>query len=190
MTALPSRGRAPRPATELLALLVPAGALAVTWLLRLAVAAVLFAAPACRGGSRDAEPRGNVPDARVHTPIQPGELRPAPVVHNPHEGDPRAVNDGERLFAWYNCSGCHSPGGGGAIGPPLFDDEWIYGGDPQSIYQSIMEGRPDGMPTWGGRIPEEQAWKLVAYIRAMPAPSNTARKLRPPIPRPRVERRQ
>ena len=38
-----------------------------------------------------------------------------------------AVNKGRILFGQYNCSGCHSNGGGG-MGPALMDDEWIYGG--------------------------------------------------------------
>ena len=153
--------------------------------------ATTLALVACEGQSRTPEPRPNAPDERVYVPIQPGESRPQPVAVSPYATDPRAIDDGERLYAWFNCAGCHSPGGGGAIGPPLIDDEWIYGGDPQSIFLSIVEGRPDGMPTWGGKIPEEQVWKLVAYIRAMRVPSEAARKLRAPRPLDEwVERRQ
>ena len=41
--------------------------------------------------------------------------------------------------------------GGGGIGPPLMDDRWIYGSAPENIYASIVQGRPNGMPAWGGR---------------------------------------
>jgi cytochrome c oxidase cbb3-type subunit III len=57
--------------------------------------------------------------------------------------------------------------GGGGIGPPLMDAGWRYGGDPASIFASIMQGRPQGMPSFGGHIPEDQAWQIVAYVRSM-----------------------
>jgi cytochrome c oxidase cbb3-type subunit 3 len=77
-----------------------------------------------------------------------------------------AINEGKRLYHWYNCSGCHA-NGGGAIGPALMDSQWIYGSDPQSIFNTIMQGRPNGMPSFGGHIPEDQVWKIVAYVRSM-----------------------
>jgi cytochrome c oxidase cbb3-type subunit 3 len=77
-----------------------------------------------------------------------------------------AVNEGKRLYRWYNCSGCHFNGGGG-IGPPLMDSEWRYGSDPASLFETIMRGRPNGMPSFGGHIPEDQVWKIVAYVRSM-----------------------
>jgi cytochrome c oxidase cbb3-type subunit 3 len=75
---------------------------------------------------------------------------------------------GKRLWTWYNCSGCHANGGGGA-GPALTDDVWLYGGDARSVYQTIAEGRPNGMPAFGGRIPEDQLWQLTAYVRSLAA---------------------
>ena len=44
-----------------------------------------------------------------------------------------AVNTGKRLFQQYNCSGCHSNGGGG-MAPDLMDDVWIYGGRLEQIH--------------------------------------------------------
>ena len=44
-------------------------------------------------------------------------------VKNPFEGNYDAMNQGRKLFSQFNCAGCHSPGGGGGIGPPLIDDE-------------------------------------------------------------------
>ncbi|PYQ47863.1 MAG: hypothetical protein DMF59_17700 [Acidobacteria bacterium] len=66
----------------------------------------------------------------------------------------------------YNCSGCHAHGGGG-IGPALMDDEWTYGSSPANIYTSIAEGRPNGMPSYGGHIPDYQIWELTTYVRAL-----------------------
>lgn len=86
---------------------------------------------------------------------------------NPYEGDPVAVTEGKRYYTWYNCGGCHGQLGGGGMGPPLLDQDWIHGGDPVSIFKSIMEGRPNGMPTWGNRIPDDQGWKIVAYVQSL-----------------------
>ena len=88
-------------------------------------------------------------------------------------GNAEAVNAGKRLFAQYNCSGCHSNGGGG-MGPPLMDDEWIYGGRLEQIHQTLVEGRPNGMPAWGGKVPDEQLWQLAAYVRSMSLPQTLA----------------
>jgi len=76
------------------------------------------------------------------------------------------VSQGKRLYRWYNCNGCHSAGGGG-IGPPLMDARWRYGGETAQIVQSILHGRPAGMPAFTGRIPDEQVWKIAAYVRSM-----------------------
>ena len=76
------------------------------------------------------------------------------------------MNEGKRLFAWFNCVGCHAHGGGG-MGPPLIDERWIYGSAPENIYSTIVEGRPNGMPSFRGKIPDYQVWQLVAYVRAL-----------------------
>jgi cytochrome c oxidase cbb3-type subunit 3 len=76
------------------------------------------------------------------------------------------ASQGRQLFHWYNCAGCHSNGGGG-MGPALMDDRWLYGHEPDDIYKTIMEGRPNGMPSFKGRIPNDQVWQLVAYVRLM-----------------------
>ena len=87
-------------------------------------------------------------------------------LNNPYEGNAYAISQGQQLFDKYNCSGCHFHGGGG-IGPALMDEEWLYGSSPAQIYESIAEGRPNGMPSWGGRIPEYQIWQLVTYVRSV-----------------------
>ncbi|MGM9490798.1 c-type cytochrome [Ideonella sp. YS5] len=76
------------------------------------------------------------------------------------------VTQGKRLYRWYNCSGCHGNGGGN-MGPPLMDAKWRYGASSAEIVQSILQGRPNGMPGFAGRIPPDQALQLAAYIRSM-----------------------
>jgi len=91
----------------------------------------------------------------------------------PHNA--QALSDGQTLYAAFNCAGCHAHGGGG-MGPPLLDKKWFYGSEPQQVYLSIWEGRPNGMPSFRGRIPEYQIWELVAYVRSLSglASSNAA----------------
>ncbi len=119
-------------------------------------------------------------EARGFSDKQPGapenavimsELQPGPsVVHaefqGPYDDNAYAVSEGKRLFDQMNCSGCHSHGGGG-IGPALTDDDWIYGSEPQNIFATITEGRPNGMPAFRGRLTNNQTWQLVAYVRAL-----------------------
>jgi cytochrome c oxidase cbb3-type subunit III len=76
------------------------------------------------------------------------------------------VGEGKRLFSWFNCVGCHAHGGG-SIGPALMDDRWIYGGEIDQIYLTIVQGRPNGMPAFGGKIPSQQIWQIAAYVRSM-----------------------
>jgi cytochrome c oxidase cbb3-type subunit 3 len=99
--------------------------------------------------------------------LQPGEPKAGATASNPFEENAYATSQGKRLFKQYNCAGCHGGGGGGGMGPPLMDDKWIYGHEPANIYATIVQGRPNGMPSFGGHIPEEQIWQLVAYVRSL-----------------------
>jgi cytochrome c oxidase cbb3-type subunit 3 len=85
---------------------------------------------------------------------------------NPYEGNAWAVAEGKQLYQKYNCVGCHANGGGG-MGPALMDARWEYGSTPGQVHSSIAEGRPNGMPAFGGKIPDQQIWKLAAYVRSM-----------------------
>lgn len=102
------------------------------------------------------------------SPLVPGGLHASTGVDrpNPYSGNPTAIREGERLFGWFNCSGCHA-GGGGGMGPPLMDSQWIYGKRPSQLYDSIVSGRPNGMPAFGSLIAPQQVWELIAYIETM-----------------------
>lgn len=82
-----------------------------------------------------------------------------------YDGNAQAISEGKRLFDWYNCSGCHFHGAGG-IGPSLIDSTWTYGDKIDQIYASIYQGRPNGMPSWGGKLSTTEIWELAAYIRS------------------------
>jgi cytochrome c oxidase cbb3-type subunit III len=83
-----------------------------------------------------------------------------------YDNNTHAIADGQTLFNQMNCVGCHAHGGG-AIGPALMDDEWRYGGRIDQIATTITEGRPNGMPSWRGKLTEDQIWKLAAYVRSL-----------------------
>jgi len=83
-----------------------------------------------------------------------------------YERNAYAVAEGKRLFRWYNCNGCHASGGGG-MGVPLMDGDWRYGADTGAIFSSIRDGRPNGMPAFGGRVTDDQIWRMAAYVRSM-----------------------
>jgi cytochrome c oxidase cbb3-type subunit 3 len=100
------------------------------------------------------------------TDLQPGQKTPATAVKNEYEENAYALSEGKRLFSSYNCNGCHAQGGGG-MGPPLMDENWIYGGRPEQIFSTIVEGRPNGMPSFRGKVPDFQVWQLAAYVRSM-----------------------
>jgi cytochrome c oxidase cbb3-type subunit 3 len=77
-----------------------------------------------------------------------------------------SMSEGKRLFAAFNCVGCHGHGGGG-MGPALMDQKWIYGSTPEEIFNSIALGRTNGMPAFKDRLPEYVIWEMVAYVRSM-----------------------
>jgi cytochrome c oxidase cbb3-type subunit 3 len=86
---------------------------------------------------------------------------------NPYTEDDAARNEGRLWFIRFNCSGCHGGHAGGGMGPSLRDVDWVYGGSDAAVFSSISEGRSKGMPSWGGRIPDDQIWKLVTYIHSL-----------------------
>ena len=81
-----------------------------------------------------------------------------------YDGNAYAIAQGQRLFSWMNCVGCHSHGGGG-MGPALMDGKWRYGGRIDQIAASISDGRPNGMPAWREKLTQQQIWQLAAYVR-------------------------
>lgn len=91
---------------------------------------------------------------------------PALAVAHAAQGNAWDVSQGKRLFEQWNCSGCHSHGGGG-MGPPLMDNAWLYGSSPDSIVSTIVNGRPNGMPSFRDRITNHQLSQLAAYVRSM-----------------------
>ncbi len=88
-------------------------------------------------------------------------------LNNPYENDKQAIATGAKLFIAYNCIDCHGADGSGAMGPTLADGRWHFGGSAAEVFESIYQGRPDGMPAWGGRIANSEIWMLTAYVRSL-----------------------
>ena len=109
-------------------------------------ALALAAALALGGCEREERNYRPAPAAAAHSQtislsaLQAGGQSAPVAVPNEYEESAYAVSGGERLYQWYNCNGCHANGGGGS-GPPLMDDQWIYGSAPANIIATILEGR-------------------------------------------------
>ena len=77
---------------------------------------------------------------------------------------PQALKMGARLFA-SNCSVCHGSDAKGAYGfPNLTDQHWRWGGEPESIKTSIMNGRQGVMPGWSAVIGEQGVADVAAFV--------------------------
>ncbi len=98
------------------------------------------------------------------SPLHPGAQPDPPQIKNPVQGDPNAEQRGMTYYINFNCVGCHAPNGGGGMGPALSNNTFIYGSQPENIFLSIYQGRPNGMPAWGGVLPDNVIWDLVTYI--------------------------
>jgi len=82
--------------------------------------------------------------------------------------DPRAMAIGERLFV-NNCSGCHGSDARGNKGfPNLTDDDWLYGGSPETIVETITHGRQGTMPTMAAAVGSGQDVEdLAQYVLSL-----------------------
>lgn len=95
--------------------------------------------------------------------------------------DPEALRIGQRLFANY-CSQCHGSDARGAVGfPNLTDAEWNWGGQPEQIKTTILNGRQANMPALGSAVGDEQAIdQVVQYVMSLsgavaPPPDDTGK---------------
>jgi len=149
--------------------------------------ALWLGAIACSRGRSGAEPQlaaGDLtPGAAQATAggVVPG-ISPQVVlgpVRNPYANSSAAAATGRSLFTGFNCSGCHSGYAGGGMGPNLRDSLWIYGNEDAQLFSTIAEGRPYGMPAWGGRITDDQIWMIVTYLRTL---GTSHEPVKPPVP--------
>ncbi len=81
--------------------------------------------------------------------------------------DEGAREIGQRLFL-NNCAQCHgSDAKGGRTFPDLTDRDWLWGGEPEQIMQTITDGRRGIMPPWQGTISPAEASDIAQYVRSL-----------------------
>jgi cytochrome c oxidase cbb3-type subunit 3 len=82
-------------------------------------------------------------------------------------GDPEALKTGERLFVNY-CTTCHGSDARGAPGfPNLRDGGWLYGGKPEQIKTTIMNGRSGTMPAWGASLGRDGVFNVTEHVLSL-----------------------
>lgn len=81
---------------------------------------------------------------------------------------PKAMKMGQRLFVTY-CTQCHGSDAGGVPGfPNLRDADWLWGGSPEAIEQTILSGRTGTMPAWEGPLGGEEGVKdMTNYVMSL-----------------------
>ena len=110
-------------------------------------------------------------DARLEETFRPYRNQPLPVLAK----DPQALALGRSIFA-NTCATCHGSSAQGAIGyPNLTDDIWHWGGAPEQVLQTVLDGREGVMPPWGqvltGMGGDNAVDYVVAYVRALGDPA-------------------
>ncbi|MDU0355094.1 cytochrome-c oxidase, cbb3-type subunit III [Paraglaciecola aquimarina] len=81
--------------------------------------------------------------------------------------DPEALKVGQRLFS-QNCSQCHGSDAGGQRGfPNLTDNDWLYGGSPEKIKETLLNGRQALMPAWIDVLGEQGIKEVVSYALSL-----------------------
>jgi cytochrome c oxidase cbb3-type subunit 3 len=91
-------------------------------------------------------------------------------------GNPEARLVGQRLFLNY-CTQCHASDARGSKGfPNLTDNDWLYGGDLETIKKSILDGRNGVMPAMGAALGPEGTLDAAHYVRSLSGLSADAKR--------------
>lgn len=90
--------------------------------------------------------------------------RPIPELLN----EPQALDMGGRLFL-NHCAACHGSDARGSRGyPNLTDEDWLYGGDPDTIVTTITHGRIGSMPPMGAAMGgDAEVTALANYVLSL-----------------------
>ncbi|MBS0355311.1 MAG: cytochrome-c oxidase, cbb3-type subunit III [Proteobacteria bacterium] len=86
--------------------------------------------------------------------------------------DKEANAMGHRMFLTY-CAQCHGADAKGAKGfPNLTDNDWLYGGEPETIKTTILEGRQGMMPPFGPALGADGVKDVANYVRSLSGLAN------------------
>jgi mono/diheme cytochrome c family protein len=85
---------------------------------------------------------------------------------NPYAEDQEAVQAGAKMFRQH-CASCHGKDAEGKGKKPTLRSERVEAATPGEIQWLLKNGSlVAGMPSWS-RLPEEQSWQLVAYVKSL-----------------------
>lgn len=137
------------------------------------IATAAFALAACEREERDLRLDPPLASALDQVRVMPMGIGGAPpqaysALGKPYASNAYDLSQGKRLYNWMGCSQCHADGQGGS-GPPLLDGWWQYGPDVVSIFTTIRDGRPGGMPSFHDKLTTEQIWQVTGYIQTLGA---------------------
>jgi len=80
---------------------------------------------------------------------------------------PQGIEMGKRIFL-NNCAMCHGSDAGGAPGfPALNDNDWLYGGTPDKIVETITQGRNASMPAWEPVLGHDGVAQVASYVATL-----------------------
>ena len=86
--------------------------------------------------------------------------------------NPEAQATGQHLFLTY-CAQCHGSDAQGSKGfPNLSDKDWLYGGEPARVKETILGGRGGVMPTFGTALPGDSIKDVANYVRSLSGLAN------------------
>ena len=115
---------------------------------------------------------GQMPEAEYAAEMEAaGGLAPKRVTFERAEVAAAQTDDrvaaGKALYAKH-CVACHTPAGGGSVGPNLTDEFWIHGGAPEAIAAVIANGVPEkGMIAWKSQLSRDEMISLSVFVGSL-----------------------
>src|SRR3954467_8516381 len=122
----------------------------------LVLISVVLAVAGCQREERELRLDPPITEALNHVALMPNGISGAPpnvyfALDKPYESNAYNLAHGKRLYSWFGCKSCHGDGQGG-IGAVILDGWWYYGPETVTIFASIRDGRPLGMPRFRDKI--------------------------------------
>ena len=106
--------------------------------------------------------------AKANAELEPLYARFASMKPEEIAVDPQAVAIGERLFM-NNCAQCHGSDAHGSKGfPNLTDNDWLHGGSPEKIHETLVLGRMGNMPPMAAAVgTPDEVRNLANYVLSL-----------------------
>lgn len=111
---------------------------------------------------------------RYETELERAEAKYGPIFEKYQQtairtlaGNDEAMQTAGRLYVNY-CAQCHGSDARGATGyPNLRDDDWLWGGAPDQIKETILNGRTAAMPGWEAALGEDGLFNVTEYVLSL-----------------------